>query len=53
MSRAGILLLLQRVVAVRRSESPRDLGLSLGTQQLHALVFVTRLSFKMYEWDLL
>jgi hypothetical protein len=37
----------------RRSESRRELGLSLGTQQLHAIVFVTRLFFKIYEWDLL
>jgi hypothetical protein len=49
----GVLLLLQRVIAVRRSDTPRDLGLSLGTQQLHAVVFVTRLFFKLYEGDLL
>jgi hypothetical protein len=49
----GVLLLLQRVIAVRRSDAPRDLGLSLGTQQLHAVVFVTRLFFKIYEGHLL
>lgn len=46
-------MLLLRVIAVRRSDSRRDLGLSLGTQQLHALVFVTRLLFKFHEGDLL
>jgi hypothetical protein len=48
-----VLLLLQRVIAVRRSDSRRDLGLSLATQQLHAVVFVTRLFFKLYDWDFL
>jgi hypothetical protein len=49
----GVVLLLLRVVAAKRSDAHRNLGLSLGSQQLHCVVFTMRLFFKIYDEELL